>query len=99
MWKAPIKIEEQGNSDVQVKFTDIFAFNVNDLNTKTNHVLSRRLIGLSKERPILGDHAKAHIHEIRQISCEIWWISCESRDIAFPLHCIKLKSFVELFDL
>ena len=27
--------------------------------------------GLSKERPILGDHAKAHIHEIRRISCEI----------------------------
>ena len=29
------------------------------------------LIGLSKERPILGDHPKAHIHEIRRISCEI----------------------------
>ena len=27
-------------------------------------------IGLSKERPILGDHPKAHIHEIRRISCE-----------------------------
>ena len=26
------------------------------------------LFGLSKERPILGDHAKAHIHEIRWIS-------------------------------
>ena len=26
------------------------------------------IIGLSKERPILGDHPKAHIHEIRQIS-------------------------------
>ena len=25
------------------------------------------LIGLSKERPILGDHPKAHIHEIRWI--------------------------------
>ena len=44
------------------------------------------LFGLSKERPILGDHPKAHIHEIRwisygfheiwQISGEIWWISC-----------------------
>ena len=29
----------------------------------------QRLIGLSKERPILGDHPKAHIHEIRRISC------------------------------
>ena len=27
------------------------------------------LIGLSKERPILDHHAKAHIHEIRRISC------------------------------
>ena len=36
------------------------------------------LVGLSKERPILGDHAKAHIHEIRQISHEIQWISCEN---------------------
>ena len=26
------------------------------------------IVGLSKERPILGDHPKAHIHEI-------WWIS------------------------
>ena len=26
-------------------------------------------IGLSKERPILGDHPKAHIHEIQWISC------------------------------
>ena len=26
------------------------------------------MFGLSKERPILGDHAKAHIHEIWQIS-------------------------------
>ena len=35
------------------------------------------LIGLSKERPILGDHPKAHIHEIRRISkdqfdCQEW---------------------------
>ena len=29
------------------------------------------LVGLSKERPILGHHAKAHIFEIRRISCEI----------------------------
>ena len=28
-------------------------------------------IGLSKERPILDHHAKAHIHEIRRISGEI----------------------------
>ena len=26
------------------------------------------VIGLLKERPILGDHPKAHIHEIRRIS-------------------------------
>ena len=29
---------------------------------------STYLVGLSKERPILGDHAKAHIHEIQRIS-------------------------------
>ena len=29
------------------------------------------LVGLSKERPILDHHAKAHIHEIRRISGEI----------------------------
>ena len=34
------------------------------------------LFGLSKERPILGDHPKAHIHEIRPISGEIRRISC-----------------------
>ena len=27
------------------------------------------IFGLSKERPILDHHAKAHIHEIRRISC------------------------------
>ena len=34
---------------------------------RTNHIL----IGLSKEKTILGDHPKAHIDEIRHISCEI----------------------------
>ena len=29
------------------------------------------MFGLSKERPILDHHAKAHIHEIRRISGEI----------------------------
>ena len=29
------------------------------------------MFGLSKERPTLGDNPKAHIHEIRRISCEI----------------------------
>ena len=29
------------------------------------------LFGLSKERHILGDHPKAHIHEIRRISCHV----------------------------
>ena len=36
---------------------------------------------LSKERPILGDHPKAHIHEIRQISREICQISCRFHEI------------------
>ena len=27
------------------------------------------MFGLSKERPILGDHPKAHIHEIWRILC------------------------------
>ena len=35
------------------------------------------IFGLSKERPILGDHPKAHIHEIWRISREIRQISCE----------------------
>ena len=45
-------------------------------NTLTHLVLTK-LIGLSKERPILGHHAKTHIlksgrfHEIQQISHEI----------------------------
>ena len=34
-----------------------------------------RLFGLSIERPILDHHPKAHIHEIRRISGEIWRIS------------------------
>ena len=33
------------------------------------HILCA-IFGLSKERPTLGDHPKAHIYEIRQISCE-----------------------------
>ena len=33
------------------------------------------MFGLSKERPILDHHAKAHIHEIRRISGEIRRIS------------------------
>ena len=52
-------------------------------NYKTNSEFTDHLIGLSKERPILGDHPKAHIleirrisHEIWRISGEIWWISC-----------------------
>ena len=35
------------------------------------YVVAATLVGLSKERPILDHHAKAHIHEIRQISGEI----------------------------
>ena len=44
------------------------------------------LVGLSKERPILDHHAKAHIHEIRWISHEIWWISPEIRQISGEIH-------------
>ena len=40
------------------------------------------MFGLSKERPIHGDHAKAHIHEIRRISREIRQISREIRQIS-----------------
>ena len=41
---------------------------INDVVSVQKHI---QLIGLSKERPIRGDHAKAHIygfHEIRWIS-------------------------------
>ena len=41
-------------------------------------------VGLSKERPILGDNPKAHNFKIRQISCgfhEIWWILCRFHKI------------------
>ena len=44
------------------------------------------MFGLPKERPTLGDHPKAHIHEIQQISCE-------KHDIAFPQDSMKLKNF------
>ena len=40
---------------VRQDFSDIF-------------ILKTSIFGLSKERPILGNHAKAHIHEIRRIS-------------------------------
>ena len=36
--------------------------------TKESGIVLWTFIGLSKERPILGDHPKAHIHEIWQIS-------------------------------
>ena len=39
--------------------------------------ISKVMFGLLKERPILGDHAKAHIHEIQWISHEIWQITHE----------------------
>ena len=39
--------------------------------------------GLSKERPILGDHPKAHILEIRRISHEIRQISCRFKSSGF----------------
>ena len=56
-------------------------------------VITRKLIFL-----IFMKSGRFHVkfggfHEIWQITREIWWISCESRDIAFPLHSIKLKSF------
>ena len=58
------------------------------------------MIGLSKERPVLGDHPKAHIHEIQWISCgfhvkssrfhEIWWISHEIWWISCEIHLQNL---------
>ena len=42
---------------------------------KSTPILSNAVIGLSEERPILGDHPKAHIHEIQRISREIRQIS------------------------
>ena len=44
------------------------------------------MIGLSKERPILDHHAKAHIHEILWILGEIWWISGEIWQISGEIH-------------
>ena len=37
--------------------------------TYCRHLWFLLIFGLSKERPILGDHLKAHIHEIWRISC------------------------------
>ena len=50
------------------------------------------LIGLSKERPILGDHPKAHILEIWRISLEIWQISCGFQVKSSRLHVDFMKS-------
>ena len=48
----------------------------------------------SKERPVLGDHPKAHIHEIRWISHEIWWISCEIKRHSLPHALHKTEEFL-----
>ena len=49
----------------------------------------KNFIGLLKERPILGDHPKAHIHEIWWISCEICQISGEICQISGEIHQIS----------
>ena len=45
------------------------------------------VFGLSKERPILGDHPKTHIHEI-------WWISCEINRHSLPTALHKTEEFL-----
>ena len=65
--------------------------------------LNLLFFGLSKERPILGDHTKAHIHEIKWISHEIWQISWNPADFMWnPLANLinqiiqeKLFSFMQ----
>ena len=52
------------------------------------------VIGLSKERPIFGDHPKAHIYEIRQISREIRQISCEIKRHSLPTALHKTEEFL-----
>ena len=50
------------------------------------------MFGLSKERPILGDHPKAHIHEIQWILlnlADFMWISCEICQISCGFHEIR----------
>ena len=54
----------------------------------------RNLIGLSKERPILGHHAKAYIFEIWQISPEIRQISCEIHPKPYKIKCFNKNSSV-----
>ena len=50
------------------------------------------IIGLSKERPILDHHAKAHIHEIRQISYRFHEISQISPEIHMKSARFQVKS-------
>ena len=45
-----------------------------------------KIIGLSKERPMLDHHQKAHIHEIRRISPEI-------HPQPYKIRCFKPKQF------
>ena len=51
----------------------------------------RDLIGLSKERPILDHHAKAHIHEIQR---EIRRISGEIHPKPYKIRCFNKNSSV-----
>ena len=62
---------------------------------RTNQCATNRLIGLSKERPILGDHPKAHTHEIQWNSCgfhEIHQISCRFHMKSTRFHADFMKS-------
>ena len=54
------------------------------------------LIGLSKERPILGDHAKAHIHEIRRIStCKSYKSNNSRKTLQF--YAVQWEGYVSGF--
>ena len=60
----------------------------------------RPMICLSKERPILGDHPKAHIHAIWQIFTKFGRFHVKSTDIAFPTALHKTEEFLlSYFDL
>ena len=52
------------------------------------------MFGLSKERPILDHHPKAHIHKIRRISPEIQRISREIHPKPYKIRCFNKNSSV-----
>ena len=68
-------------------------WNTANCSTPSNCVF-HELVGLSKERPILDHHPKAHIHEIRWISPEIRQISCEIHPKPYKIRCFNKNSSV-----